>query len=75
MLEKISKDEYAYDGRLWIDHINGTVVFTSGGVKILRVSHLREPIPDGVMIDIVALDNLTSYTPIQGEALDYTKRH
>jgi hypothetical protein len=32
---------------------------------ILRVSHLREPIPDNVIIDIVSLPNLTSYTPLQ----------
>ena len=61
----MSDKEYAYDGRLWIDPDEGTVTFTTrDGTRILRVTHLRKPTPDGVMIDMVSLPNLTSYTPI-----------
>lgn len=59
------------NGELRIDHLNGLITFRDGwNMMILRVSHLREPIPDNVLIDIVALENLTSYTPLQGEALN-----
>jgi hypothetical protein len=61
-----------HDGTLIIDHDNGVIKFTQGDDPVdgeailLRVTHLREPIPDNVLIDLVALDNLTSYTPLQG---------
>ena len=58
------------NGMLRIDVLNGLVTFHDGWDRVvLRVSHLIEPIPDNVLIDIVALNNLTSYTPLQGKAL------
>lgn len=58
------------NGELRIDHLNGLITFSDGWSRmVLRISHLREPVPDNVLIDIVALENLTSYTPLQGEAL------
>jgi hypothetical protein len=58
------------NGELRIDLINGVITFHDGwNMMILRVTHLPEPIPSNVLIDIVALSNLTSYTPLQGEAL------
>jgi hypothetical protein len=58
------------NGELRIDRLNGLITFRDGWNRVvLRISHLREPVPPGVLIDIVALENLTSYTPLQGEAL------
>jgi hypothetical protein len=58
------------NGELRIDHINGLITFNDGWSRVvLRITHLQEPIPDNVLIDIVALAPLTSYTPLQGEAL------
>jgi hypothetical protein len=57
-------------GELTIDPLNGVIIFKDGWHRtILRITHLREPIPDNVLIDLVALSNLTSYTPLQGESL------
>lgn len=57
--------EYAYDGRLWIDTDNGVATFTTrDGTRILRITHLPDPAPQNVSIDIVALQALTSYTPL-----------
>ena len=54
------------DGELHIDTENGVITFKNAwNDTILRVTHLREPIPANVMIDLVSLPNLTSYTPIQ----------
>jgi len=61
------------NGELRIDHLNGLITFSDGWHRMtLRITHLTEPIPDNVLIDIVALTPLTSYTPLQGEALDRT---
>ena len=52
-------------GHLSIDADNGTAEFRDGhGNTILRVTHLPTPVPPDVMIDLVAIRNLTSYTPI-----------
>lgn len=54
------------NGELRIDNVNGVATFTDGwGAVILRVTHLREPVPANTKIDLVALDALTSYTPVQ----------
>ena len=53
-----------YQGTLDIDRANGVVTFTFNGRRLLRITHLREPIPAGKSIDLVALDALTSYTDI-----------
>jgi hypothetical protein len=50
-------------GELEIDHDNGVITFTASGVRILRVTHLPEPLPLGVIVDMVALPELTSYGP------------
>jgi hypothetical protein len=69
------KSRVTYQGVLEIDYDNGTIIFTSGGIRVFRVTHLREPIPKGVSIDIVALDALTSYTPMEVEAPDNVQSH
>jgi len=58
----IVHDEYW--GTLDIDHVNGVVTFTFNGRRLLRITHLPDPIPAGKTIDLVALEALTSYTPI-----------
>ena len=47
-----------------IDRDNGVITVTSHGVRLLRITHLPDPVPQDVSIDIVAIENLTSYTPI-----------
>lgn len=49
---------------LQIDRDNGVITVMSHGVRILRVTHLPDPIPANTSIDIVALPALTSYTPL-----------
>jgi hypothetical protein len=55
-------------GQLVVDRENGVITFYVEGVRILRITHLPDPIPNGVTIDLVALPALTSYTPMQTEA-------
>jgi hypothetical protein len=59
-----------YEGELVIDHDNGVVTFSQGSDPVdgeailLRVTHLPTPVPDNVYIDLVAIRNVTSYTPL-----------
>jgi hypothetical protein len=53
------------NGDLTINTLAGTAEFRDGwGQTILRVTHLPTPVPPNVMIDLVAIRNVTSYTPI-----------
>lgn len=52
-------------GRLIVDRDNGVITFEVEGVRLLRITHLPDPIPAGTSIDLVALPALTSYTPLQ----------
>lgn len=73
MSEELVDSIITMNGMLRIDLLNGLVTFHDGWHRVvLRVSHLPEPVPAEVLIDVVALNNLTSYTPLQGEALDRT---
>jgi hypothetical protein len=62
---KAGKITEAYQGELEIDYKNGVVTFKTrvGRIRLLRVTHLPDPIPAGMSIDLVALPALTSYTP------------
>ena len=52
-------------GVLAIDTINGTAEFRDDfGDTLLRITHLPKPIPDNIMIDLVAIVNLTSYNSV-----------
>jgi hypothetical protein len=52
-----------YQGTLVIDHSNGIAIFhNQDGARILRVTHLPDPIPVNTIIDLVSLPALTSYT-------------
>ena len=62
-----AKTKQILKGHLEIDLANGTATFTSGGFRVLRITHLPDPVPQNVSIDIVALPALTSYTPIRVE--------
>lgn len=56
----------AYQGELDIDARNGVITFTTkNGQRLLRITHLPDPIPAGTTIDLVALEALTSYTKIE----------
>lgn len=60
-----------YEGTLYIDPDNGVVKFeTRTGVRLLRVTHLLEPIPTDSAIDLVAISNVTSYTPLTQAEVD-----
>lgn len=49
-------------GVLEVDHDRGTIIFkTCDNQMLLRITHLKNPIPRNGFIDIVALDALTSY--------------
>lgn len=50
-----------------IDRDNGVITVSSHGIRLLRITHLPDPVPQNVSIDIVALPALTSYTPIRVE--------
>ena len=53
-----------HEGALYIDTERGVVSFlTKNGQRLLRVTHLSTPVPKDVSIDIVAIHNVTSYTP------------
>lgn len=70
MPEELIDSIITMNGMLRIDLLNGLVTFHDGWNRVvLRVTHLPEPVPQDVLIDITALNNLTSYTPLQGEAL------
>jgi hypothetical protein len=72
MASELTESIITMNGELRIDQLNGLITFSDGWHRmVLRVSHLPEPVPADVMIDIVALINLTSYTPLQGEALQH----
>lgn len=59
------------DGELTIDHETGTITFkTALDIRLLRITHLPTPIPDNVMIDLVAIKNVTSYTPLSGKSIN-----
>jgi hypothetical protein len=52
-------------GKLIIDHEQGTITFKADGPEgqlMLRITHLKQPIPREGFIDLVALVPLTSYT-------------
>jgi hypothetical protein len=52
-------------GHLFIDQDKGQVEFKDAHDRvILRVTHLPTPIPPNVMIDLVAIRNVTSYTKL-----------
>jgi hypothetical protein len=51
-------------GQLIVDRDNGVIIFEAEGVRLLRITHLPDPIPDGISIDLVALPALTSYNPV-----------
>lgn len=54
-------------GQLEIDINEGVVTFRAhNGVIILRVTHLRHPIPIDTLIDLASVAALTSYTPLEG---------
>jgi hypothetical protein len=60
-----------YEGTLEIDQDTGIATFTTRGlvhgslIRVLRVTHLPTPVPEGVSIDLVAIRNVTSYTPLE----------
>lgn len=61
-----SQSHTVMNGNLVIDNVNGTAEFNDGwGQTIIRVTHLPTPIPHNILIDLVAIRNVTSYTPIQ----------
>lgn len=62
--------EQYYEGHLHINPDDGVIFFMSKeGHRILRVTHLPTPIPDHMAIDLVAISNVTSYTPLQAGEL------
>lgn len=63
--EVIIESQTMMNGELIIDHENGVATFKDGwGRTILRVTHLPTPVPLDVGIDLVAIRNVTSYTPL-----------
>jgi hypothetical protein len=59
-----AKSRQILKGHLEIDLDNGVATFTSGGIRVLRITHLPDPIPKGMSIDVTAISQLTSYTPM-----------
>jgi hypothetical protein len=59
-----AKRKLILQGHLHIDYDQGTATFVSGGITVLRVTHLPTPVPPNVSIDLVAIRNVTSYTPV-----------
>jgi len=59
-----------YSGQLEIDHAEGTITFVSEGQRILRVTHLRKPIPVNMSIDLASVAQLTSFTSLRAEEVD-----
>lgn len=58
------EEERYINGILHVNNITGTITFTGDEGQILRVTHINEPVTRGVKVDIVALEHLTSITPI-----------
>ena len=57
--------ENVHEGALYIDTNNGVISFLDkAGNRLLRVTHLPDPIPANTSIDIVSIPALTSYTPL-----------
>jgi len=74
MPRELAESVTTMNGELRIDHLNGLVTFSDGWNRmVLRITHLTEPIPNDVLIDIVALTPLTSYTPLQEGAKPYVE--
>jgi len=65
-----AKSKVAYQGVLEIDYANGTITFNSGGIRVLRVTHLDTPVPKGMSVDMVAIRNVTSYSPLRVEHVE-----
>ena len=54
-----------HEGALYIDVERGVVSFIDkNGGRLLRVTHLPTPIPPGMAIDVVAIQQVTSYTSV-----------
>jgi hypothetical protein len=61
---KRSIDPHIRLGKLVIDNEQGTIIFKADGPEgqlMLRITHLKAPIPREGFIDLVALEALTSY--------------
>lgn len=58
-------EERYINGILHVNNITGTITFTDDEGQILRITHIKEPVPRGTKIDMVALEHLTSITPIE----------
>jgi hypothetical protein len=55
-----------YEGQLEINHAEGVIIFTAKtGPMILRITHLRKPVPRGAAIDLASVSQLTSFTPLE----------
>ena len=60
-----------HEGALYIDAERGVVTFLSkDGFRLLRVTHLQVPVPAGTSIDVVAINQITSYTPLIHESAE-----
>lgn len=65
------KNDITYQGTLYINPEAGTATFMTGeGAVILRVTHLPTPVPAQVNIDMVAINQVTSYTPLTNQEVD-----
>ena len=64
--EQLTSSKTSMNGELTIDNLNGIILFKDGwGATILRITHLPTPVPGNVMIDMTAIAQVTSYTPIE----------
>jgi hypothetical protein len=60
--------ENIHEGALYIDREQGVISFLDNdGNRLLRITHLPTPVPPNIMVDVTAIRNLTSYTPIRSE--------
>jgi hypothetical protein len=76
MNQRISENSTIIDGELFIDADRGTAEFKDGlGRVILRVTHLPTPIPPNIMIDLVAIRNVTSCTPLNPQDEERPEDH
>jgi hypothetical protein len=59
----MSNDDFTQynEGTLEIDHNNGVIQFVQDNVTILRITHLKSPIPSNITIDITTIPALTRY--------------
>lgn len=62
--------EHYYNGILHVDTDKGIATFVHDKGRLLRVTHLPTPIPDDASIDVVAIGNITSYTPLTPAEVD-----